>query len=153
MKKKTKKKKAKIECKRCTLCCRYICVETDAPENRSDFDDLSWLIAHERISIRVEGKSWYLMVESRCGYLDAKAHCRIYDHRPRICRRYKPGNCDFGNTRGSPEDGADHIFWDIPDLYTYRDKKFPKRAIVSKKKKSAAQSSKVKAKRKVRRKV
>lgn len=120
MKKNTKKN---VLCKRCSKCCVYVCVEIDRPEKNTDFDDIAWMLAHKKISIRVEGKRWYILFDTKCGHLDRNGFCKIYKHRPRICRRYKPGPCDYTIKRGEKDKDADHIFYDIKELYEYRDKK------------------------------
>jgi Fe-S-cluster containining protein len=83
------------KCASCTaLCCRYIALEIDRPRTERDFEDLRWYLLHEKISIFVDGKTWFLNVETRCKALGADNLCTIYETRPAICREYKNDFCD-----------------------------------------------------------
>ena len=85
-----KKKKTKILCHNCTgLCCRYMALPIETPEDREDFDDIRWYLVHKGVSVFVEDGDWYLNIENRCKYLSAKDHrCKIYAKRPQICRDF-----------------------------------------------------------------
>ena len=120
-----KKQKKTVICHRCSKCCNYICIEFDRPNERNDFEDLAWMLAHHDVCIRVEGKEWYLLVKTPCRYLNAEGYCDIYDERPKICRRYTPGSCDFESKENEKDDDADHVFWTLDELRKYRDENFP----------------------------
>ena len=93
---KTKTKKRKIQCDKCTgLCCRYFALPLDTPEDWDDYDDMRWYLCHEDISVFIEEGDWYLNVKNKCTNLDEGNGCAIYDLRPKICRGYKMDDCDF----------------------------------------------------------
>jgi len=87
----------KNQCDKCTgLCCRYFALPIDTPEDRGDYDDIRWYLAHKNITVFVEKGDWYINIKNKCKYLSEKDyHCRIYDKRPRICRQYRHADCDF----------------------------------------------------------
>lgn len=87
---------AKGRCRRCAgLCCRYFALPLETPETRDDYDDIRWYLCHKDISVFVEDGDWYLSVSNKCRHLSPESNkCRIYDRRPRICRKYKHENCD-----------------------------------------------------------
>ena len=89
--------KKKSQCDKCTgLCCKYFALPLDTPEEKDDYEDIRWYLCHEDITVFVEKGDWYLNVTNRCRHLSGKGHqCLIYDHRPKICRKYKHADCDF----------------------------------------------------------
>lgn len=77
-------------------CCRYFSLEIDRPRTKRDYDDLLWMIAHQKISIYVEKKKWYLMVHTQCEFLDIDTNfCTIYDKRPQMCREHSVDECEW----------------------------------------------------------
>ena len=84
-------------CARCTaLCCRYVTVELDTPEDDSDFDEIRWFLMHENIAVYIEDGSWYVQFQTRCRNLASDNRCGIYDTRPQICREHgAKGDCEF----------------------------------------------------------
>jgi len=83
-------------CEHCTaLCCRYIALPIDTPEDLRDFDDIRWYLLHENISVFVEDGDWYICIRTRCRHLREDHRCQAYSTRPRICRRYDLINCDY----------------------------------------------------------
>jgi len=83
-------------CAECAAaCCRHVAVPIDTPETRGDFDDIRWYLAHRRVSVFVEDGDWYVCFHSTCEMLDQASRCRIYDRRPRICRKYSVLTCEF----------------------------------------------------------
>ena len=76
-------------------CCRYITVVLPAPGQKADFDELSWFLAHEDISVYVEGRRWHLEVRSRCKHLTKSNLCGVYDNRPVVCRGYETDTCEY----------------------------------------------------------
>jgi Fe-S-cluster containining protein len=87
----------KVLCSRCNgLCCRYFALPVDKPKTEADYDDIRWFLAHKGISVFVEDGDWYVNVKNKCRHLcDTKNKCRIYEKRPRICRRYNVKDCDL----------------------------------------------------------
>jgi len=87
---------AEADCRKCgAKCCKYYALEIDEPDTRKEFDDIRWYVAHEKTSVFVEDGKWYLHVFARCNYLDKDNRCRIYEKRPRICRKYNMTECEF----------------------------------------------------------
>ncbi|MGP0067190.1 MAG: YkgJ family cysteine cluster protein [Isosphaeraceae bacterium] len=83
-------------CDHCTgKCCRYFSLPIDNPVTWDDYDAIRWYLAHGRTMIYVEKSQWYLLVMTRCQYLTAEDHCRIYLNRPKICREYTTANCEY----------------------------------------------------------
>lgn len=83
-------------CEHCpAACCRYVALPIDTPETFEDFDDIRWYLMHEGLSIFVEEGVWHLQIQTRCKNLAADNLCGIYQTRPKICRDYEPGNCDY----------------------------------------------------------
>ena len=117
--------KLKAQCRSCARCCSYVCVQIDAPRRRADFEELAWLIAHRGVCIRVEKRSWYVLVETPCRFLNRRKRCDIYEGRPAICKRYSPGTCDYNTRPGERDLDADHIFSTHDELRAYRDQRFP----------------------------
>ena len=85
------------QCGQCTgLCCRYFALPLDTPKEKDDYDDIRWYLCHQGITVFVEDGDWYLNIKNKCRHLSEKKHqCRIYDTRPKICRKYKHADCDF----------------------------------------------------------
>ena len=85
------------QCEKCTgLCCRYFALPIDTPEDKGDYDDIRWFLAHKNISVFVEDGDWYINIKNKCRHLSEKDYrCKIYDKRPRICRQYRHANCDL----------------------------------------------------------
>jgi len=87
----------KSQCDRCAgLCCRYFALPIETPEAKEDYDDIRWYLSHKDITVFVEDGDWYINIKNKCRHLSEKDHrCRIYDKRPRICRRYRHADCDY----------------------------------------------------------
>jgi Fe-S-cluster containining protein len=93
-----------ILCEHCTAaCCRYIALPIDKPVCARDYDDIRWYVMHEGISVFVEDGDWYIQILTRCKNLRPDNLCNIYASRPRICREYEPGECDYVDSRYSYE--------------------------------------------------
>ena len=105
-----------IHCEHCTgHCCRYLAVPLDKPQTARDFDDMRWYLMHEGTTIFVEDGDWYLQFATTCRHLTLDSVCGIYQTRPKICREYKAGDCDYAG--GSYE--YDHLFTHVDQIETY----------------------------------
>ena len=102
-----KKKKPKPEelkpgevlCDYCTAkCCRYFALPIDTPGSRTDFEFIRWYLLHDRATVFVEGKTWYLLVHTECKHLGADQRCGIYETRPEICREYTTDECEYDDS-------------------------------------------------------
>jgi Fe-S-cluster containining protein len=85
------------QCGKCIgLCCRYFALPIDTPEDKGDYDDIKWFLCHKNITVFVEDDDWYINIKNKCKYLSEKDYCcKIYNKRPRICRKYSHKDCDF----------------------------------------------------------
>jgi len=108
-------------CQQCSRCCTYFCVEVDEPEDRRDYDDLAWMIAHENTSIHVSDDGWQLVVHNRCRYLRDGGGCAIYEKRPAICREHVPGDCEHDQKHIHDYDDVEHVFRTMDELWAYRE--------------------------------
>lgn len=91
----------KDQCSHCAaLCCGYVTIEIDPPDNDVDLQNLRWYLIHDRISILVEEKNWMVKVDSVCQHLGADNRCTIYNTRPQACRDYTTDNCDYMTWKG-----------------------------------------------------
>ena len=70
-------------------------LQIDKPTTPGDFEDIRWYIAHRDVWVFVDEGDWYVCVERKCGYLTKDNQCRIYEDRPRICRRHRTMNCEY----------------------------------------------------------
>ena len=86
----------KNQCESCDgQCCRYFALPLDTPQDRDDFEDIRWYLAHEGVTVFVEDGDWYINIKNKCRHLDKDNRCAIYERRPRICRKYNHDECDF----------------------------------------------------------
>jgi Fe-S-cluster containining protein len=100
----SKKKQSKNPCTECgAICCKYVAIQIDQPTTPRDFDDIRWYIAHQEVWVFVENGDWYVCVDRRCKYLTRDNRCKIYDERPKICRKYGTADCER-NGDGDPFD-------------------------------------------------
>ena len=76
-------------------CCRYFSLPIDTPTAWDDFDAIRWYLAHGKTLIYVEKKTWFLVVMTRCNYLQSDYRCGIYHDRPKICREYTTADCEY----------------------------------------------------------
>jgi Fe-S-cluster containining protein len=90
---------AKVEdcnpCKGCpALCCKFVAVELEEPEDEEDWDEIKWMLCHENITVYKDNdEDWVAEFETRCKMLDENDHCKIYDKRPQLCRDHDPESC------------------------------------------------------------
>jgi Fe-S-cluster containining protein len=83
-------------CTKCeALCCKYFALEIDTPTTRNDFENIRWYISHQKTSVFIQERKWYLNVKNRCKHLKSDNRCKIYEERPAICRRLHPDNCEY----------------------------------------------------------
>ncbi len=103
------RKRCQDRCK--ARCCRYITISLPAPRQKADFDEISWFLAHENISVYVEGRRWHVEVRNRCKYLTRQNRCRIYNNRPDVCREYDIESCEY------PDRPAHTLHFDTRDEF------------------------------------
>ena len=94
-------------CEHCTAaCCNHVALPIEIPETRRDFDDIRWYLMHADITVFVEDGDWYIQFATPCRNLEPDNRCGIYETRPKICREYKAGECDY---EGGAHD-YEHLF-------------------------------------------
>jgi Fe-S-cluster containining protein len=83
-------------CQRCgAKCCRYFCFQIEKPQSFEEFENVRWFLLHEGITVHVEEEGdWYIAIANPCREIGDDGSCRVYEHRPVICRKYDAGNCD-----------------------------------------------------------
>jgi Fe-S-cluster containining protein len=80
-------------CRNCSVCCQYISVKIDKPDNLEDLDIAIWYLYHgTRIFVDADG--WYLQLDAKCQHLGLNGLCKIYKDRPHVCRDYKVFECE-----------------------------------------------------------
>jgi Fe-S-cluster containining protein len=103
-------------CDQCAaLCCRYVALPIDNPEDVRDYDNVRWYLMHENIHVFVEKKQWYIGFATKCKHLQPDNRCGVYETRPRICRDYTTDNCDWHG--GTYE--YDHLFTSAEQLRVF----------------------------------
>jgi uncharacterized protein len=76
-------------------CCRYFSLPIETPTTWDDYDAIRWYLAHGQTLIYVDKETWFLLVSTRCGYLQSDNRCGIYHDRPKICREYTTDDCEY----------------------------------------------------------
>jgi len=118
------------KCEDCpALCCKYIALEIDEPEDKEDFDNLRWYLIHRDVSVYVVDGDWHLCVDVPCRYLDGN-RCTIHEEKPLLCRRHDPDECEFNN----PDFELDLEFRSWEELKKYMKKNGYGRYLVGKSK-------------------
>ena len=86
-------------CEGCdAMCCKYVALEIDTPEDVEDFENIKWYVCHKNVNVFVDQEGeWHLEFITPCQYLDEKGWCTIYERRPQICRDYNQDECLFHN--------------------------------------------------------
>jgi Fe-S-cluster containining protein len=79
---------AHIECRPgCSDCCHQS-FRVSAIEGELLREGLAALTEHERADILARAQAWRPDARVPCPVLSDAGECRLYDHRPRICRKY-----------------------------------------------------------------
>lgn len=115
------------ECRRCSRCCAYFCLEVDEPECLRDWDDFAWIIAHEGAALHISGDTWQLIVHNRCRHLDAEGRCLVYDRRPKICREHEPGECEREQDHLHDYEDVDAVLTTMEELWAFKEELTRKR--------------------------
>ena len=114
---------AENKCSFCpgTKCCNYITQEIDTPRSKDDFDHLLWQLAHENIQAYKDEDGWFLVVITRCTFLQPDGSCGSYETRPQVCRDYSNEYCEFD---APAEEGFEYYFQNYAELDAYCRKRF-----------------------------
>ncbi|HHQ45135.1 MAG TPA: YkgJ family cysteine cluster protein [Candidatus Altiarchaeales archaeon] len=82
-------------CRGCSLCCRHLTTQIDAPEDREGFENIRWFLLHKGVKVFIDDEGdWYLEFKTTCNALTEEGLCGIYETRPDICRRYETVDCE-----------------------------------------------------------
>ena len=113
-----------VTCNKCTaICCKYIAVPLDEPEEERDIDDMCWFLLHENVGIYVtEEGDWYIEFHTPCKKLDDNT-CDMYKTRPEVCKEHPMDNCEI-NGKGEP---WEHYFKTQEELLAYIKKHYKKK--------------------------
>jgi len=100
-------------------CCRYISLEIDQPNCRSDYDNVRWYLLHRNVNVfeSREGE-WCVEFMAACNNLDKNNICTNYENRPRICKEHgNDGECE-GTAKHSDE-LYKHFFSSVDEFDEY----------------------------------
>lgn len=76
-------------CEKCgAMCCRYVIIEIDEPEDRSDLEDIRWYLCHKNVKVYTNEGDWYVEFVADCRFIGEDQKCMNYDGRPRVCREH-----------------------------------------------------------------
>jgi Fe-S-cluster containining protein len=77
------------------MCCSYVTVEIDGPDDLDSATQILWHLYHEGVSIYVDDDEWLVQFETRCQHLRDDFKCGIYEQRPPICRNFDERSCEI----------------------------------------------------------
>lgn len=102
------------------LCCRYIILPLDKPEEDDDFDTIKFYILHENIEVYIDTEdAWNILVITKCKNLTDESTCRDYENRPDMCRHYDNSCCSLDIYLHKPTD-VKFLFRTVEDLESYK---------------------------------
>ncbi len=114
----------KKNCDACSgLCCKYVALEIDCPEDEEDFEDIKWYVLHEKVAVYVEDDgTWNLEFITPCKYVNEDGKCSVHEEftnnpeikRPNICKEFNVDVCPFHN-----EYNEKYRFEKIEDVENY----------------------------------
>jgi len=106
-----------LACERCTaLCCRYVAVEIDAPDEERDFENIRWYVSHENVQVYQDDRGdWYIQFLTPCRNLGPGNRCLIHPGHYLICKEYEDRKCEFSLGQG----GERHVFRCAADVDRY----------------------------------
>lgn len=109
-------------CKKCGMCCKYVALEIDCPEDLDDFENIKWYVAHKNVNVFVnEDNEWHIEFITPCAYLGQDNLCGVYGKRPQICRDYSADSCLAQNNYSEK-----YTFKTIDDVKRYIEEVFNK---------------------------
>lgn len=95
-KKRNKKSGFNPKCLLCgDACCRYFTIKIPTPRSIIDFDNLLWMLHHEKTKVFKDSTGWYLLIYNPCIHHMDNGGCDIYDSRPQACREHSDKDCEF----------------------------------------------------------
>ncbi len=102
-------------------CCNYITQEIDTPRSMDEFDTLLWQLAHKNNQAYKDEDGWFLLVYTKCQFLQDDGRCGIYETRPQMCRDYTNDYCEYD---APAEEGFELFFDGYDSLLKYCQKRF-----------------------------
>jgi len=104
-------------------CCKYVATQIDKPETKSDFENIKWYVCHKNVNVFVDSEGdWYIEFLTTCEFLEENNKCKIYEKRPKICRKYSTDECLFHNDNYEEK----YTFMTIEDVEKYVKEVFDK---------------------------
>jgi hypothetical protein len=112
--------------------------------------DILWYLYHELVSVYRDGEGeWMVQFETRCRHLAHNKLCRIYPHRPHICRAFDNRSCEVNDPDGgrlfsTPEEFLEYMKTERPRLFRIIARQhvvpgmMPKPAAVARRRRAAA---------------
>lgn len=118
------KNKENKTCEGCdAMCCKYVALEIDCPEELEDFENIKWYVCHKNINVFVEEDDvWNIEFITPCAFLDKNGWCKIYNKRPQLCKDYSQEQCLFHNSDYNEK----YRFERIEDVEKYIEEVFKK---------------------------
>lgn len=90
-----------VACTDCAKCCTYVAVGINPPSRARWATDILWYLYHEDVSVYRDGDGeWVVQFETRCRQLAHDRLCKIYPHRPHICRSFDNRTCEVNDPGG-----------------------------------------------------
>jgi Fe-S-cluster containining protein len=88
----------KDACEDCpALCCRDLAMLIPKPRTKSEISDIRWFLHYQKVEICIRSNRWYIVVKTKCRYLNRNNRCTNYEERDETCRRHNPPDCEkFG---------------------------------------------------------
>jgi uncharacterized protein len=76
------------------LCCKGVATPINTPRSKNDWDEIRWLVAHERVQVFKDHENdWLVEFMTPCEKLDEEDKCKVYSIRPKICRDHEDDEC------------------------------------------------------------
>ncbi len=104
-------------CANCSVCCEYVAVPIDEPEDIDDYDGILWYLLHKNVRVYIDHDGdWYVEFSTPCSRLSPDGLCTAYEERPILCEEYDPSEC----MRSDPDDnGEARAFETAEDFLAY----------------------------------
>lgn len=83
-----------VPCTSCGFCCTYVAYDINPPTTAKRAAEILWHLYHPGVVIYFDGEDWYGQFMTRCRQLGDNGKCRVYSHRPHICREHDQKQCE-----------------------------------------------------------
>jgi len=102
-----------VPCTSCGFCCTYVAYDINPPTTAKRAAEILWHLYHPGVVIYFDGEDWYGQFMTRCRQLGDNGKCRVYSHRPHICREHDQEQCEVNS------DEPGQYFNDVNDFLAY----------------------------------